>query len=97
MAGAVAKRVADREVLGVAVAAFTKRLYVFKRCSGLQHMFAAYPTRHHAMHLPGHRFVNFVASMGKFAHGRQRVFMTGGGCNFRLHHLMKSTSKNRYP
>ena len=71
MASAVAKRVADGEVFGVAVAAFTKRLYVLKRCSGLQYMFTAYPTRHHAVHLPGHRFVNFVARVGKFAHGRQ--------------------------
>ena len=77
MAGAVAKRVADGEVLGVAVATFTERLYVFKRGSGLQHVFAAYPTRHDAVHLPGYRFVNFVARVGKFAHGRQRVFMTG--------------------
>ena len=77
MARAVAKRMADGEVFGVGVAAFTKRLYVFKRGSGLQHMFAADPTRHKAVHLPGYRFINFVARVGKFAHGRQRVFKTG--------------------
>ena len=76
MTTAVAKRVADGEVYCMAIAAFAERLDVLKACSCLQHMFAAHPARHHAVHLPGHRFINFVAGVGKFAHGRQRVFMT---------------------
>jgi hypothetical protein len=74
----VANAVADRQILRMAVAAFAARLDVFQRCVSRWHVFAAHPAGNHAVHLPGHRFVDFVPGEGKCAHGWQ--LLSGAIC-----------------
>ena len=60
----VANPVADSQVFSVAVTALTERLDMFQRCNLWQHMFTAYPARHHTVQLARYRFVNLVAGVG---------------------------------
>ena len=64
----VAAVMADRQILLVAVATFAQGLDVLQRGLRVRHMLATHPTRHHAMQLAGHRFVNFVAGELETAH-----------------------------
>ena len=68
MAQVIAAPMANGQIFGMAVTAFTQGLDVFKRCGRGQHMFATNPARNQAVHLPGHRLVHFVAGVGELAH-----------------------------
>ena len=64
MALIVADLMTDSQVFRVAVSTLTQRLNMLQRGSGWRHMFTTNPTRHLAMKLPCHGFVNLVAGQG---------------------------------
>ena len=64
----VAQRMADGQIVGVAVAALAQWLNVFKRCGLWQHMLPAHPARYYTVQLTRHCFVNFAPDVGEFAH-----------------------------
>lgn len=68
MALVVAQLMTDGQILDMAVAAFAQGFDVFQCGCIAQHMFAADPARHYAMHLACHCFVDFVAGEGESAH-----------------------------
>lgn len=74
MALVVAQLVADGQVFGMAVAAFTLGFDVLKRGRLGQHVLTAHPARHHAVQLPGHRFVHFLSGLIQPAHAE--IFST---------------------
>ena len=71
----VAQRVADGQILSVAVAAFAQRLNVFKRCGLWQNMRTAHPAGHHAMQLSGDGFINLAAGVCQPAQCISRSFV----------------------
>ena len=64
VASVIADLMADSQVFRVAVTTLTQRLDMLQRGSGWRHMFTTNPTRHLAMKLPCHGFVDLVADQG---------------------------------
>lgn len=95
MAPVVAYVMADCQVLGMAASAVTARNDVLECCGLRENMFAAKPTRDHAVHLPGDGSVYFVANQGQGAH-------ESGGCSFndfalRVHLMNEHTRHTDQP
>lgn len=67
----VAKIMTDGQVFQMAVTPFAQGLDVLQGRGSWLHVFTADPTRHHAVHLASHRFINFVTRVGEFAHVKQ--------------------------
>jgi len=61
----------NSQVFQVAAATFAQGFDVLQGRCGRQHMLAANPAGHYSVHLPSHRFINFVTRVGEFAHGKQ--------------------------
>ena len=65
---AVADFMADRQVVGMAVAAFAAGLDMLERRRFRRDMFAANPARHDPVQLPRHGFIHLDSKVAQTAH-----------------------------